>query len=58
MYLDVDKPVNGRLIDEATWVAIPVGAEHYLLAWYLKPHPAVDRAIAEYGLSRVRMVRR
>ncbi len=34
---------------EARIVAIPITGRHVLLAWYLTPHPAIDRAIATFG---------
>jgi arabinofuranosyltransferase len=35
--------------EPAVVVAIPIGQEQVLLAWYLTPHPAVDRAITSNG---------
>ena len=35
--------------DEALIVAIPITQRHVLLAWYLTPHPAIDRAIKTLG---------
>lgn len=56
-YINIDKPVHGRPIEEAVLIAIPVGENYSLIAWYLTPHPAVDRAIEEYSLDRVRVMR-
>ena len=35
--------------DEAVIVAIPITTRHVLLAWYLTPHTAIDRAIETLG---------
>ena len=56
--INVDRPVNGRLIQEAQLLAIPIEPGHVLVAWYLTPHPAVERAIKEYNLRRIKLVRR
>ncbi len=56
--LNVDKTVNGSLINEARLIAIPIEPDHVLVAWYLTPHPAVEEAIGEFGLNRIRLSRR
>ncbi len=55
--LNVDRPVNGRLIQEARLLVIPVNENYVLIAWYLTPHPAIEEAIREFGLKRIRLVR-
>jgi hypothetical protein len=48
---DYDLPENARVLE------IPIGAGYRLLALYLEPHAAIDRAIARHDW-RVRPVRR
>ncbi len=57
-YINIDRPVHGRLIEEAVLLAIPIGQNHSLIAWYLTPHPAVEQAIEKYGLELVHVFRR
>ena len=56
--LNVDKMVNGSLINEARFLAIPIEPDHVLVAWYLTNHPAIEEAIGKYGLNRIRLNRR
>lgn len=56
-YLDVNKPVRGRLINEARLIVIPIRPGNRLVVWYLNPHPAVDAAINKLGLEVVRLAR-
>lgn len=56
--LNVDRPVNGKLINEALLLAIPIEPDHVLVVWYLTPHPAIEEAIGKYGLNRIRLERR
>jgi len=56
-YLDLDKPAGGRLVNEATMLAIPVNRDYALIVWYLTPHPVVERLIQEGQLTRFKLVR-
>ncbi len=56
-FLDIDKPVNGAIMNEVQLICIPIEPKHYLVTWYLNPHEAVDRAIREHGLIRIKLVR-
>jgi len=53
----VEKPVNGRLIDEVNLLRIPIANGYSLILWYLTPHEAVEKAILERGLEKVTLVR-
>ncbi len=57
-YLNVDNPGDGRIINEATLLGIPIDDDYILVTWYLTPHEDVERAIARYNLQRIRLVRR
>ncbi len=50
-YLDPDKRVKGVIIDQITLIAMPVDDENILIVWYLKPHPLIDKVIAEKNWS-------
>lgn len=56
-FMDVDKPVNGTLLSEAILLGIPIEKGYYLAVWYLTPHEAIDRAISEHSLPRIKVVR-
>jgi len=56
-FLDVDKPVNGLIIDEAHLIAIPIEHGYTLMVWYLNQHETVDRVIREQGFRRIKLVR-
>ncbi len=56
-FMDIDKPINGAYIDEVTLIGIPVEQGYYLVAWYLTPHEAIERAIDEYGWRRIKLRR-
>lgn len=57
-YLDVDKPIDGRMINDAYMIGIPIEGNYILIVWYLTPHDEVDRVIKEHGLRKVRLTRR
>jgi len=56
-FLDVDKPVNGVYLEEANLLLIPIEKGYSLVVWYLEPHEAVDRAIDDHNLMRIRLTR-
>ena len=51
-FMDVDRPIDGEILTEATMLAIPVGRDYTLIAWYFQPHPAIDQAIHDFGLRK------
>jgi len=57
-YLDVDNAGEGRFINEATLLGIPINDDYIMVAWYLNPHEEVDRAIGRYDMKRIRISRR
>ncbi len=57
-FMDVDKPLQGRILGEVQLIGIPVDKGYTLVAWYLTPHEAIDRVIREQGLRRIRLTRR
>ncbi|MDP8238302.1 MAG: hypothetical protein P9X24_04350 [Candidatus Hatepunaea meridiana] len=57
-YLDIDKPVNNKQINEATLVCIPIKQGYTLVVWYLTPHEAIDNVIQEYGLRKIYLSRK
>ena len=56
-YLDIDRPVNGVLINEANLLGIPIDESLFTVAWYLTPHPAIDEVARENGFVKVRIGR-
>lgn len=57
-YINVDRPVNGELFNQATLIGLPIDNETVIFAWYLTPHPDVERVIDENNLRVVKLVRR
>lgn len=57
-YLDVDNPGEGRVINEANLLGIPIDDDYILIVWYLNPHEDVERAIGMHNLKRIRVTRR
>lgn len=58
LYLDLNQPVHGEYINKITLLAIPIRSDSYLIAFYLTPHPEVDRVINEYDLDKIPVYRR
>ncbi len=56
-FIDIDKPINGEIINEVQLIGIPIERGYYLVVWYLNPHEAVERAIEDHGLKRIRLSR-
>ncbi len=56
-YLNLDKPVNGKLIDQINLLIIPIDNQYVLAAWYMQPHPAIDKVARELGLRQVKISR-
>ena len=56
-FMDVDKPINGEYISEATLFALPMENGYYNLIWYIQPHPDIDRIIFENRLMTVKLRR-
>ena len=57
-YLDVDNPGEGRTINEAVLLGIPINDDYILITWYMTPNETVDRVIREHGFRQIRLVRR
>jgi hypothetical protein len=57
-FLDVDKPVNGLFINEVFLLVIPLKNGYSLVVWYLGQNDAIDRAIDEHNLMRIKLTRR
>ncbi|MCF7810133.1 hypothetical protein K9N50_04000 [bacterium] len=56
-FLDIDKPVNGAFINEAFLLVIPIEKGYSVVVWYLSPHEAVEQAIYDHNLMRIRLTR-
>ncbi|NQT35446.1 hypothetical protein HQ587_09665 [bacterium] len=56
-FIDIDKPVNGKIMNEVYLVALPIENGYILIIWYLTPHKEVDRVIEELGLRKIRLQR-
>ncbi|MDP8239944.1 MAG: hypothetical protein P9X24_12710 [Candidatus Hatepunaea meridiana] len=56
-YLDVDKQINGMIVNEAHLIGIPINDDLITVAWYLTPNEAVDEVIRDENLYRILLVR-
>jgi len=56
-YLNLERPVKGRALEEVILLGIPIDGQHTLAAWYMTPHPEVERIAREQGFRRIRISR-
>jgi len=57
LYVNLDRPVNGRQIDHINLLVIPIDSQYILAAWYMQPHPEIDRIAREQGFRQVKISR-
>lgn len=53
LYFDLSQPVRGKPLTELTFLGIPIDGQYVLAAWYLQPHPFIERKAQEEGWMRV-----